>query len=141
VARMRIALCSVGLLAGLLAGSTLGMAAARGVDVTFHVQYFAEGGSYQTDLVAKEGAGVAGEAWLDSDEHDHGLVRTLTVCDRHRDANMVRARIIVPDGRRIDYPAPVGPRCYVRRLTYPISRWQLLVGTRFSGAVPPPRLV
>lgn len=108
---------------------------------TFHVRYFAEGGSYQTYLMAKRGAGVAGEAWIDSEAYDQRRVRSLTVCDPARDGISVRARVLVPDGRRIDYLARVGRPCFVRDLSYPIVRWQLSVGVAFSGAVPPPKLV
>lgn len=108
---------------------------------TFSVRYFAEGGSLQVYLLAKRGVGVAGEAWLDSEEYDQRHVRSLTVCDPARDGVSVRARVLVPDGRRIDYLAPVGRPCFIRDLGFPIARWQLWVGGAFSGAVPPPQLV
>ena len=107
---------------------------------SFSVRYFAEGGSYQTYLLAKQGAGVAGEAWLDSEAYDQRHVRSLTVCDPARDGVSVRAHILVSDGRRIDYLAPVGRPCLIRDLGYPIVRWQLSAGGAFSGAVPPPKL-
>ncbi|SHM94982.1 hypothetical protein SAMN05443668_102287 [Cryptosporangium aurantiacum] len=109
--------------------------------ITFHVRYFAEGGSHQTYLDARRGAGVAGEAWLDASEHDARRARTLTVCHRRPGDHPVRAVISVPDGRRISYSAPHRGGCYERILGYPFSRWQLAFGSRLSGSVPPPPLV
>jgi hypothetical protein len=129
------------LAAGLIGVTLLGSVASGAAVLAFHVRYFAEGGSYQTYLVANSGAGVAGEAWLGSEQFDSRRARTLVVCDRSNDGQAVRARVQVPDGRRIDYLATVGSRCFVRPLGYPISQWQLLVGAGVSGAVPPPRLI
>ncbi|MFI5958542.1 hypothetical protein [Cryptosporangium sp. NPDC051539] len=129
-------LCAAVLASGAVALGTTGPA-----PVTFHVRYQAEGGSHQTYLDALQNGGVAGEAWLDSSEHDERRARTLTVCDRRPDGVGVAARILVPDGRRIVYVAPVGRRCSERVLGYPIVRWQLSFGGRFSGEVPPPPLV
>ena len=126
---------------------TVSGASAADGPATFGVRYFAEGGSHQTYLVARQGGGVAGEAWLDASEHDGRRARALTVCDRRADGLRVGARIFVPDGRRLDYYAPVGldsPRkraCFERPLGYRISRWQLLFGSGFSGEVSPPPLV
>ncbi|GAA0270992.1 hypothetical protein [Cryptosporangium japonicum] len=117
------------------------VAGSGGGPVAFGVQYFAEGGSHQTYLVARQGGGVAGEAWLDADEHDGRRVRALSVCDRRPDGVRVGARIHVPDGRALDYFAPVGKRCFGRELGYRISRWQLLFGSAASGEVVPPPLV
>lgn len=123
-----------------------GASAADG-PATFGVRYFAEGGSQQTYLVARQGGGVAGEAWLDANEHDGRRARALTVCDRRADGLRVGARIFVPDGRKLDYYAPVVRHspgkgvCFERQLGYRISRWQLLLGSESSGEVPPPPLV
>lgn len=120
---------------------TVSGAHAADAPVTFGVRYYAEGGSHQTYLTARQGGGAAGEAWLDADEHDGRPVRTLVVCDPRADGVRVAARIIVPDGRRLDYFAPVGRPCFQRLLGYRISRWQLLVGAELSGEVVPPPLV
>ncbi|WP_035848330.1 hypothetical protein [Cryptosporangium arvum] len=109
--------------------------------VVFGVEYFAEGGSHQTYLVARRGGVVAGEAWLNADEYDGRRVRALSVCDRRSDGVRVGARILVPDGRALDYFAPVGKRCFGRDFGYRISRWQLLFGSASSGEVVPPPLV
>ena len=109
--------------------------------VAFGVRYSAEGGGHQTYVSARQGGGLAGEAWLDASEHDAGRVRTLTVCDPRADGVRVAARILVPDGRTLDYIAPVGRRCFQRQLGYAFSRWQLVFGDRLSGDVPAPPLV
>lgn len=119
----------------------LGSGADAAQPVTFSVRYFAEGGDHQTYLAARQGGGVAGEAWLDANEHDVRRVRALTVCDPRADGVRVGARIRVPDGRELDYFAPVGVRCFERELGYRITHWQLLFGERFSGEVVPPPLV
>jgi hypothetical protein len=129
----------IAILAGLLI-ACVGAAASAATAVTFHVRYFAEGGSSQTYLLAGRGAAVVGDAWLGSEAFDQRRARTLTVCDRSRDDADVRARVLVPDGRRIAYLAPVGPHCFVRDLGYPIVNWQLSVGKQSSGAVSPPEL-
>ncbi|MFG1920774.1 hypothetical protein [Cryptosporangium sp. NPDC048952] len=109
--------------------------------VTFGVRYFAEGGGHQTYLAARQGGGMAGEAWLNASDHDGRPVRALVVCDRRDDGIPVSARILVPDGRALDYSAPAGARCFERQLGYRIARWQLLFGSESSGAVTPPPLV
>ncbi|TQS43276.1 hypothetical protein [Cryptosporangium phraense] len=124
-----------------LVAGALALSAGGPAPVTFHVRYQSEGGSHQTYLDALQSGGVAGEAWLDSSEHDERRARTLTVCDRRADGVGVAARILVPDGRRIVYSASVGKRCFERVLGYPIVRWQLWFGGAFSGEVPAPPLV
>ncbi|GAA3386451.1 hypothetical protein GCM10020369_23790 [Cryptosporangium minutisporangium] len=136
---VRIAAFAAGILLGVGTGTATAAEAAD--PVTFGVRYFAEGDSRQTYLFARQGGGLAGEAWLDSAAHDGRRARALAVCDRRSGDAPVNAVISVPDGRRITYSAPVGGGCFERVLGYPFFEWKLSVGVHSSGEVPPPPLI